>query len=68
MITLLSILDKLLTLIQVWVVAKKEKDAQEQMDQVEANPADWFEHHFDSLHTSEPETVNSQADPQRNKE
>lgn len=68
MITLLSILDKLLTLIQVWVVAKKEKDAQEQMDQVEADPADWFEHHFDSLHTYESKTSNTQANAERNKE
>ena len=68
MLTLLSILDKLLTLIQGWVIIKKEKDAQAQNDQVEVAPADWFNDHFDSLHTYHSKATSPQTDPQRDTE
>lgn len=46
MTTLIVILDKLLSLIQTWMVKKENADAQTQRDQLEKNPSDWFTQHF----------------------
>ena len=64
----LVILDRLLALYQEWAAKKEQKHVQEQHDQIEANPADWFEHHFDSLHMYHEKAINPQTDPQDSKE
>jgi hypothetical protein len=46
MFNLLSLLDKLLTLLQGWVARQENKKAQEARDELEQNPADWFDEHF----------------------
>jgi len=62
---ILAIIDKLLTLLLGWVAIKEQKDAQEQRDEVEAAPAEWFDHHFDSLHNYHEKAISPQTDPQR---
>ena len=52
MIRLISVLDKLLNLLQFWVVRQEQKKLQEARDEIENNPADWFEHHFDGVSKS----------------
>ena len=49
MISLISIIDKLLTFLDRWVALQKEKKAQKEYDELEANPADWFDNHFSGL-------------------
>lgn len=49
MISFLSLLDKLLTLVQSYAALLKQRKAQRELDALEANPADWFDGHFDGL-------------------
>jgi len=49
MISFLSLLDKLLTLVQSYAAVLKQRKAQRELDALEANPADWFANHFDGL-------------------
>jgi hypothetical protein len=51
MIRLISVLDKLLNLLQFWVVRQKQEKIQEARDEIENNPANWFEHHFSGVPT-----------------
>lgn len=61
---LLNIIDRLLALYQEWVAKKEQKDVQQESEQIEAAPADWFEQHFDSLHDCHAKAVSPQTDPQ----
>lgn len=61
---LLAIIDRLLALYQEWVAKKEQKDVQQESEQIEAAPADWFEQHFDSLHDYHAKAVSPQTDPQ----
>lgn len=45
----LGVLDKLLSLLQVWFAKRENEKFQEEQDELEATPADWFEHHFDGM-------------------
>lgn len=49
MISIFAVLDKLLAMLQSWVAAQEQKKAQEARDELENNPADWFERHFDGM-------------------
>jgi hypothetical protein len=49
MISFLAVIDKLLTFLDRWVALQKEKKAQKEYDELEANPADWFDNHFSGL-------------------
>jgi len=49
MISFISVIDKLLTFLDRWVALQKEKKAQKEYNELEANPADWFDNHFDGL-------------------
>jgi len=49
MISFLAVIDKLLTFLDRWVALQKEKKAQKEYDELEANPADWFDNHFGSV-------------------
>ena len=62
---LLNIIDRLLALYQEWVAKREQKDVQQESEQIEAAPADWFEQHFDSLHEYHAKAVSPQTDPQR---
>lgn len=44
-----AVLDKLLTMLQSWMARQEQSKQQEDRDELENNPADWFEHHFDGL-------------------
>lgn len=61
---LLNIIDKLLTFYKEWVAKKELENVQKESEQIETAPADWFEQHFDSLHTYHDKTVRPQTDPQ----
>lgn len=61
---LLAIIDRLLALYQEWAAKKEQKDVQQESEQLEANPAVWFEQHFDSLHDYHAKAVSPQTDPQ----
>ena len=65
---LLNIIDKLLALYQEWVAKREQKDVQQESEQIEAAPADWFEQHFDSLHDYHVKAVSPQTDPQPSKD
>jgi hypothetical protein len=41
---------------------------QQESEQIEAAPADWFEQHFDSLHDYHAKAVSPQTDPQHPKD
>jgi hypothetical protein len=56
MLTFLSILDKLLTLIQGWAIVKEQKNAQEQRNEIENNPSGWFTTHFSGMPTDSSQT------------
>ena len=64
---LLNIIDRLLALYQEWVAKREQKDVQQESEQIEAAPADWFEQHFDSLHDYHAQAVSPQTDPQHPK-
>lgn len=49
MISFLAALDKLLMMLQSWMVRQEQSKQQEARDELENNPADWFEHHFDGM-------------------
>ena len=62
---LLLIIERLLALYQGWVAKKEQQDAQDEYSAIETAPADWFEQHFDSLHTYHTKAISPQTDPQR---
>jgi|694.fasta_scaffold80524_11 hypothetical protein len=64
---LLAIIDRLLALYQEWAAKREQKDVQQESEQIEAAPADWFEQHFDSLHDYHAKAVSPQTDPQHPK-
>jgi hypothetical protein len=64
---LLNIINRLLAFYQEWVAKREQKDVQQESEQIEAAPADWFEQHFDSLHDYHAKAVSPQTDPQRPK-
>ena len=45
----LGVLDKLLSLLQVWYAKREQDKFQKEQDELEASPANWFEHHFDGM-------------------
>ena len=47
--SIFAVLDKLLTMLQSWMARQEQLKQQEARDELENNPADWFEHHFDGL-------------------
>lgn len=55
MISFLAVLDKLLLFIQVWYKKQKEKKWQKEQNELESNPAEWFDRHFSGgvLHTDD---------------
>lgn len=55
MISFLAVLDKLLLFIQVWYKKQKEKKWQKEQNELEGNPAEWFDRHFSGgvLHTDD---------------
>jgi len=53
MISVFAVLDKLLDMLNAWMVKQEQKKAQEARDEMEENPADWFEHHFDGMSSSD---------------
>lgn len=56
MISIVSFLDRVLSLIQVLIRKAQEKRAQNERDKLESNPADWFHHHFDGVSDSKTKT------------
>lgn len=58
MFNLVSLLDKLLTLLQGWVARQENKKAQEARDEIEQNPADWFDNHFSGLPNDKTDKTN----------
>ena len=48
---LISVIDKLLAMLQLWVARQDQKKIQEARDEIEINPAGWFEHHFNGVPT-----------------
>ena len=65
---LLNIINRLLALYQEWVAKREQKDVQQESEQIEAAPADWFEQHFDSLHDYHAKAASPQTDPQPSKD
>ena len=61
MISIVSFLDRVFSLIQVLLKKIQEKRAQDERDSLEANPADWFNEHFDGVSDTSNETETSQA-------
>jgi hypothetical protein len=51
MYSLVAFLDKLFFFLQKLWKQHNEKKWQKEQDELEASPADWFEHHFDGLPT-----------------
>lgn len=49
MISVFAVIDKLLTMLQSWLTSQEQRKVQEARDELENNPADWFEHHFDGM-------------------
>jgi len=49
MLKLVAILDKLLWAIQSWVIYRDHKKLQEERNELESAPADWFSNHFSGL-------------------
>lgn len=49
MISFFAVVDKLLAFLQMLVTAKEQTKIQEARDQIENNPSDWFEHHFNGM-------------------
>jgi hypothetical protein len=60
MFKLISILDRLLSIITKWAVQREQVKAQRNRDELHQNPADWFDKHFDSVSTDADKT--NQAD------
>ena len=52
MISIFAVLDKLLAILQSWISTQEQKKVQEARDELENNPADWFEHHFNGMSSS----------------
>lgn len=44
-----AVLDKLLDMFSLWIATREQKKSQEARHEIESNPADWFEHHFDGV-------------------
>lgn len=61
MISIVSFLDRVLSLIQVLIKKIQEKRAQDERDSLEANPAEWFSEHFDGVQSTSDEAKTSQA-------
>lgn len=65
MTALIVILDKLLSLIQTWMVKKENADAQTQRDQLEEKPSAWFIQHFNG---SVSDNTNTEANKANTKD
>ena len=61
MSSLIAVLDKLLTMLQSWMARQEQSKLQKARDELENNPADWFEHHFDGVH-DDKQTSDGKAD------
>ena len=63
MLKWISVLDKLLSLLQGWVARLEHKKAQEARDALDKDPANWFDNHFGgSVHASDKTSKTDQAD------
>lgn len=60
MIKLISIIYGLLMLIKSYQTKKEQEVAQNEADKIDANPSDWFNNHFDGMH-SKAETSSNKA-------
>jgi hypothetical protein len=60
MFKLISILDRLLFLLTKWAVQREQKKAQKDSDELQKNPAMWFDNHFNGMPTIPSQT--DQAD------
>jgi hypothetical protein len=51
MFKLISILDRLLFLLNKWAVQREQKKAQKDSDELHKNPSHWFDTHFNGMPT-----------------
>jgi hypothetical protein len=58
MFNLISIIDRLLTLLVKWSIDREQAKAQRERDALHKNPADWFADHFDGLPNSNDNQTN----------
>ena len=49
MFNLISIIDRLLTLLVKWSIDREQAKAQKERDALHKNPANWFADHFNSV-------------------
>lgn len=56
MISIVSFLDRVLSLIQVLIRKAQEKRAQNERDKLENDPFDFYVHHFDGVSDSKTKT------------
>jgi hypothetical protein len=57
MFNLISIIDRLLTLLVKWSIDREQAKAQKERDALHKNPANWFADHFNSV----PDSTDNQA-------
>lgn len=57
----MKILEILLRLIDKFLLALQHKKNQEAMDELEANPAEWFDNHFDGMPTMSADDKTNQT-------
>jgi hypothetical protein len=56
MIKLAALLTKILSLVELFIIHRKNADAQKQRDAVESDPFDWFSNHFGGVSAKPDET------------
>jgi hypothetical protein len=56
MFKLISILDRLLFLLTKWAVQREQVKAQRNRDELQKNPANWFDNHFNGMPTIPSQT------------
>lgn len=56
MISIVSLLDRVLSLIQVLIRKAQEKRAQNERDKLENDPFDFYMHHFDGVSDTSSQT------------
>jgi hypothetical protein len=56
MIKLAALLDKILSLVELFILHRKKADAQKQRNEIEADPFAWFSDHFGGVSAKPDET------------
>ena len=62
MISIVAFLDRVLSLIQVYLKKIQDKRAQDERDKLENDPFDFYVHHFDGVSDTSSQTKADKAD------